>query len=94
MREGKLARAVLVVLVSLLVLAGCGQPSSPVERQEKNEGAKKAVQQDEPAESRAKAASGETAKKNAPEPKPKPKPKPKPAQEPAPKENRERARFD
>ena len=93
-REGKLARGVLIVLISLLVLAGCDQPSSPVERQEKNESAEKPAQQDEPVKSRAKSASGETAKKADSQQKPKPKPKPEPAQEPAPKESRERARFD
>ena len=67
-----MARAGLVVLVSLLVLVGCGQPSSPVERQEKNEVARKPVQQDEPAKSHAKTASGETAEKAASEPKPEP----------------------
>jgi micrococcal nuclease len=83
-----MARAGLIVLVSLLVLVGCGQPSSPVERQEKNESAEKPAQQDEPAKSHAKTASGETAEKAAPEP------KPEPAQEPAPNENRGRVRCD
>ena len=89
-----MARAVLVVLVSLLVLVGCGQSSSQVERQEKNEGAEKPVQQDESARSQAKNASGETAKKADSEKKPKSEPKPEPAQESALKEDRERARFD
>ena len=87
-----MARVVLVVLVSLLVLAGCEQPSSPVERQEKNEGAEKAVQQDGQADGAAKSGSGETAKKAAPEPNPKPRPQPqpeqKPAKEPPPNERR------
>ena len=72
MREGKLVRAILVVLVSLLVLVGCGQPSSPVERQEKDEGAYKPAQQDESAKSRAKCHSRESRKKAGPQPKPKP----------------------
>ena len=40
-----MVRAVLVTLVSLLVVAGCGQPSSPVERQEKKEGAEQATKE-------------------------------------------------
>src|SRR5215216_3907613 len=35
---GKMARVVPVVLVSLLVVVGCGQPDSRVEQQEKKEG--------------------------------------------------------
>jgi hypothetical protein len=38
-------RAVLVMLVSLLVVAGCGQSSSPVERQEKKEGVEQAAKE-------------------------------------------------
>jgi hypothetical protein len=89
-----MARVVLVTLVSLLVLVGCGQPSSSVEQQEKGEGAEKPAQQDDPAKSQTNTASGETAKRADSQQKPKSEPKPEPAQEPAPKENRERARFD
>jgi outer membrane biosynthesis protein TonB len=84
-----MARAVMV-LASLLVAVGCGQPSSPVEQQEKNEGAEKPTQREEPAKSQAKSASRETPKKAAPEQKPTSEPKPEPAQEPVPKENRQR----
>jgi hypothetical protein len=40
-----MARAVLVALASLLVVAGCGQPSSPVERQENKEGVEQATKE-------------------------------------------------
>jgi hypothetical protein len=40
-----MARAVLVVLVSLLVVAGCGQANSPVEKREKKEGVEKAKEE-------------------------------------------------
>ncbi len=100
-RKGKMARSVLVVLASLLILAGCGQPGSPVEQQN-NEGIGKAAQQDEPARSNAKSSSGESAEKALPEAEPKPKPESKPKAQPeskpvaspTPKENRQRARFD
>ena len=40
-----MVRAVLVALASLLVVAGCGQPSSPVERQENKEGVEQATKE-------------------------------------------------